>query len=54
MTLESGVSLSGSEVLCPVEDQTGTSWQLSKRGALFLAAELQEVEKEANSTWQDM
>lgn len=36
-----------------MEDQAGASWQFLQRGALFLAAEQQEGEKEANSTWQD-
>lgn len=35
----------------------GPEWSLVaalQRGVLFLAGEQQEVEKEANSTWQDM
>lgn len=54
LTFESGVCLSESRVLSLTEDQTGASWQLRKRGALFIAIEQQEGEKEANSSWQDM
>lgn len=48
------VRASENGVLSPVEQQSGALWQRSKRGALFLAAEQQEGEKEANPTWQDM
>lgn len=35
LTPESGVCLSGSEVLSPAEDQTGALWQLRKRELYF-------------------
>lgn len=35
VNLESGVTVSGSEVLSPVEDQTGASWHIRKRELYF-------------------